>query len=79
MAGGTVTGGGARPTINITGSIRGYNPSSRPGRTGSGSSSGGSTTNDSMDFTDFLVTPYEMQKMDNKNLSGKEVYKQVKQ
>ena len=74
---GTVTGGGARPTINITGSIRGYTPSSRPGRTG-GSSSGGSSASESMDFTDFLVTPYDMQKMDNKNISGHEVYKPVK-
>ena len=67
---GTVTGGGARPTINITGSIRGYRPSnSTPGSSG-GSSGGSGGGSGSIDFTDFIVTPYDMDVYEDQEVTG---------
>mgnify|MGYP002853387421 CR=1 FL=1 len=66
---GTVTGGGARPSINISGSIRGYRPSSSV--TPTGASSGGTNSSSStMDFTDFIVTPYDMDVYEGQEVTG---------
>ena len=73
MAGGTVTGGGARPTANISISYNTYRPSNAPGRTG-GSSGGGNSIVDSMDFTDFIVTPYDMQELEAKSAPTNQIY-----
>ena len=70
---GTVTGGGARPTTNISISYNTYRPSNTPSRTG-GSSGGGNSISDSMDFTDFIVTPYDMQELEAKSAPTNQIY-----
>ena len=66
---GTVTGGGARPSINISGSIRGYRPSSSVASTGA-SSGGTNSSSSTMDFTDFIVTPYDMDVYEGDEVTG---------
>ena len=66
---GTVSGGGARPSINISGSIRGYRPSSSGSLSG-GPSGGTNVSSEAIDFTDFIVTPYDMDVYEGQEVTG---------
>ena len=68
--GNTVTGGGAKPTINISGNIQKYNPSNKTTTASSYKTVNNTNSGDAMDFTDFIVTPYDMNTYDTKEVDG---------
>ena len=70
MANGEISGGGVRPTSHFTSTSMSYRPSNSVGLSSGGSSGNGGTSGDSIDFTDYIVTPDDMELYKSKEVTG---------